>query len=144
MAVIQKIRNKYGKIAGGIIALALVGFILMDAASGRFGDLFGADKSVAKVDGEKIDQKDFSLRVKEYETLYGIFSKGKTIDDNTRAELSGQALQNMVFEKVVEKQCEKLGIETSKEEEKEVIYGAYPDPLVQQYPVFINPETGRF
>jgi len=144
MAVIQKIRTKYGKIAGGIIALALVGFIFMDAASGRFGDLFGGDKSVAKVDGEKIDQKDFTLRVKEYETLYGIFSKGKTIEDNTRAELSSQALQNMVFEKVVEKQCEKLGIETSKEEEKEVIYGAYPDPLVQQYPVFINPETGRF
>ncbi|MGN6568453.1 MAG: peptidylprolyl isomerase [Flavipsychrobacter sp.] len=144
MAVIQKIRNKYGKIAGAVIAIALVGFILMDAASGRFGDLFGSDKSVAKVDGEKIDQKDFSLRVKEYETLYGIFSKNKTIDDNARAELSSQAMQNMVFEKVVEKQCDKLGIQTSPEEEKEIIYGAYPDPLVQQYPVFTNPETGRF
>jgi len=144
MAVIQKIRNKYGKIAGAVIAIALVGFILMDAASGRFGDMFSGDKSVAKVDGEKIDQKDFSIRVKEYETLYGIFSKGKTIDDNTRAELSSQALQNMVFEKVVEKQCDKLGLETTPEEQKEIIYGAYPDPLVQQYPVFANPETGRF
>ena len=53
MAVIQKIRDKYGKLAGFIIALALVGFILMDAASGRFGELFGRDNSVAKVNGKK-------------------------------------------------------------------------------------------
>ena len=56
MAVIQKIRNKYGKIAAGVIVLSLVGFILMDAtSSGRLDDLMGRDESVVKVDGDKVD-----------------------------------------------------------------------------------------
>ncbi|MBA3827965.1 MAG: SurA N-terminal domain-containing protein [Taibaiella sp.] len=144
MAIIQSIRNKYGKLAGGVIALALVGFILMDAFSGRFGDMMGRDNNVAKVNGEKITTRDFSTRVKEYETLYTIFSKGKPVDDNARAELSAQALQNMVYEKVAERQCEKLGLETTKEEQKEIIYGAFPDQLVQQFPAFTDEKTGQF
>jgi len=71
MSVIQKIRNKYAKIAGFVIALSLVGFILMDAtSSGRFRDLFGRDESVAKVNGEKIDQREYSQKVKDFEILY--------------------------------------------------------------------------
>ena len=55
MSVIQKIRTKYAKLAGGIIALALVAFILMDALSSRTSSLFGNDTSVLKVDGEAVD-----------------------------------------------------------------------------------------
>lgn len=144
MAVIQKIRNKYGKVAGGLIALSLVGFILMDAATGRFGDMLGRDSSIAKVNGKKIEVHDFSQRVKEYEAIYATFGRGKAIDENTRAEINTQAVENMVFEKVVEEQCEKLGLQTTKEEEKDIIYGSYPDPMVQQYPIFTDPETNGF
>src|SRR6185437_4235776 len=144
MAVIQKIRNKYGKLAGGIIAVALVGFIFMDAASGRFGEFFGHNTSVAKVDGKKIEEKDYSLRQKEYETLYGVFAKGRALDDNARAQLNTEALQNMLFEQVAAEACDKLGIETTEDEKKELIYGSSPDPMVQQYPVFADPQTGAF
>lgn len=144
MAVIQKIRNKYGKLAGGLIALSLVGFILMDAASSRFSNFFGSDNSIAKVNGSKIEARDFSARVKEYESIYATFGRGKNIDENTRAEINNQAVENMVYEKVVEGQCEKLGLETTKEEEKDIIYGSYPDAMVQQYPIFTDPETNTF
>jgi hypothetical protein len=143
MAVIQKIRNKYGKIAGGLIALSLVGFILMDAERGSFGDFFGHDSSIAKVNGKKIDYKDFTERTKEYESLYTTY-KSKNIDDNTRAELNTQALDNMIYEDVVSAQCEKLGLQTTKEEEKEIIYGNYPDMIVQQFPYFADQDTKQF
>ena len=133
MAVIQKIRNKYGKLAGGLIAFALVGFILMDAASGRFGDLFGRNTSVAKVDGEKIDVKDYTIRVKEIETLYPLYSRSKTLDDATRAQVSEETLRQMIYELLAKKQIDKLGITTTKEEEKEMVYGAGADPMIQQF-----------
>ncbi len=149
MAVIQKIRNKYGKLAGGLIAFALVGFILMDAASGRFGDLFGRNTNVAKVDGEKIDVKDYSLRVKEIETLYPLYSRAKTLDDATRAQVSEETLRQMIYELLAKKQYDKLGITSSKEEDKEMIYGANADPMIMQFQVqgtqiFMNQETGQF
>jgi hypothetical protein len=95
MAVIQKIRDKYAKLAGFIIALALVGFILMDAASGRFGELFGRDNSVAKVNGKKIDYKEYAERIQEYESLYEALVNNK-IDDNTRAQIHDQVLKEMI------------------------------------------------
>ncbi len=144
MAVIQKIRTKYAKLAGFVIALALVGFILMDAASGRFGELLGNDRSVAKVNGEKIDQVEFSKRVKDYEILYSYSSKGRPIDDVTRAQINDQALRELINDIVVKGETERLGLQTTKEEEKDLIYGAAPDPIVQQYPVFTNPETKMF
>jgi peptidyl-prolyl cis-trans isomerase D len=144
MAVIQKIRSKYAKLAGFIIALSLVGFILMDAASGRFGDMFGRDSSVAKVDGEKIDSREFSQRVKDYETLYA-YSQGKTnIDEASRAQINEQSLKDLVNERLIAKVCEKVGIQSTKEEEKEIIYGSNPDQIVAQFPYFQNRETKMF
>lgn len=144
MAVIQKIRDKYAKLAGFIIALALVGFILMDAASGRFGDLFRNDSSIAKVNGEKIDYKEYAERIQEYETLYSLLNNNVTIDDNTRAQIHDQILREMIFEKLISEQADDLGLTITKEEEKEMISGAMPDPLVMQFPYFKNQETGQF
>lgn len=143
MAVIQKIRDKYAKLAGFVIALALVGFILMDAASGRLGDLLGRDTSVAKVNGEKIDYKDYTQRIQEYESLYELMGNNK-IDDNTRAQIHDQVLREMIYEKMVQEQLDDLGIQVTKEEEREMFSGTNPDPMVLQFPYFRNPETGQF
>lgn len=144
MAIIQKIRNKYAKLAGFVIALALVGFILMDAASGSFGDLFGRDNSVVKINGEKVDVKEYSQRVKDYEILYAYSTKGRALDDATRAQLNDEALRDLINEKLMNGVAEKLGIQTTKEEQKDLIYGTNPDPAIQQYPVFTNPDTKMF
>ena len=59
MSVILTIRNRFGKIAGGLIALALVGFIVSDARNGSISSFFsGHDSSVMKINGTKIDPKD--------------------------------------------------------------------------------------
>jgi peptidyl-prolyl cis-trans isomerase D len=150
MAVIQKIREKYGKVAAGVIVVALVGFILMDAASGRFGDLFGHNDSVVKINGDKISTKEYSLKMKEFETLYTLYSKTHTLDDATRAQMNEEAVKLMVYEKLANTQCDILGVTTTKEEEREILYSANADPMVQQFaiqpgqPVFANPETGQF
>src|SRR5690606_35429687 len=109
MSVIQKIRTKYAKLAGGVIALSLVAFILMDAFSNRGSSLFGKDDSIAKVNGEKIDYIAYNSMVQTYETLYGA---QQAIDDNTRAQLQDQALQDLVKEELVKTQAEKLGLTT--------------------------------
>jgi len=150
MAVIQTIRNKYGKIAGAVIAIALIGFIISDARNGSFGSMLGGrDTNVMKINGTKIDPKDYQVRLKEYETLYIMFNKGRPLDEATRAQMNEQVVQNTVYETVVAEECDKLGIITTEEEKKNLIYGENPDPLVRQFqiegqPVFINQQTNSF
>ncbi|HRO42664.1 MAG TPA: peptidylprolyl isomerase [Flavipsychrobacter sp.] len=141
MAVIQKIRDKYAKLAGFVIALALVGFLLMDAGD-NLKKLFSGSDYIAKVDGEEIDPRDYSARIQEYESLYELM--GNKVDDNTKAQIHDQVLREMIHEKLVEDDIEDLGIALTKEEEREMISGANPDPLVMQFPYFKNPETGQF
>ena len=150
MSVIQTIRNKYGKIAGAVIAIALIGFIVSDARNGSFGNFFKSnDNTVIKVDGTKIDPKEYQVRLKEYETLYSMFNKNRPLDDATRAQMNEQVVQMMVYETIVDKQCDNLGIQVSEDEKKEMIYGENADPLVRQFQiegqqVFVNPQTNQF
>lgn len=107
-------------------------------------EIFGNDTNVAEVDGEDIDVRDYQQRVKDYEILYNFSSQGRGIDDATRAQINTQALRELVSEKLINKEAEKLGIMTTKEEEKDLIYSAEPDPFVRQYPIFTNEETRQF
>ena len=147
MSVIQTIRNKYGKIAGAVIAIALICFIISDARNGSFGSFFGGhDSNVMKVDGIKIEPKEYEARKKEFEILYG---KGRTLDDATRAQIDEQALQMIAYETAVGKECDKLGIQTTDEEKKELIYGPNVAREVRDFEIngqriFVNPQTGQF
>ena len=147
MSVIQKIRNKYGKIAGGIIAIALIGFIVSDARNGSFGSFFGGhDSNVMKVDGVKIEPKEYNAEINELEVLY---TKGRTIDDATRAQLDEEAIQRLVTETAIGEECEKLGIQTTKEEATELVFGPNVAREIAEFQyngqhIFINDQTGGF
>jgi len=141
MAVIQKIRDKYAKLAGGIIALSLVSFLLMDAGD-NLKKIFSGGNYVAKINGDKIDVKEYATRINEYESLYELM--GSKIDDNTRSQIHSQVLNEMVTEKLTQKQQEKLGIGISPEEEKEMFSPVNPEPFVKQFPYFKNPQTNEF
>lgn len=141
MAIIQKIRDKYAKVAGGVIVLALVGFVLMDATSGgRGGGLFGPSTTVAKIDGSKIDVTDYDKAVMAQEEQ--MRAQNRPMDENATAQLRDQVLNQMVMDKLTTEINEKLGISVSDAELKEMLNPANPDPMVRQ--AFTNPQTGEF
>ncbi len=133
MSVIQNIRTRYAKVAGFVIALALVGFILMDAVSGSLGSLFGRDESVARVEGKKISQQEFSKRTADLELLSTFFQPDQKIDEAARAGLRAEVLQQMVFEKLVEDEADALGIRITDAEKSGMLRGPNAHPAVQQF-----------
>lgn len=133
MSVIQKIRDKYAKIAGGVIGFSLVAFIVSEGINGSFQNLFGHDTSVANVDGQKIDVRDFSDMSRDYLSLSEFFRQGQKFSEAEQAQLRQQALDQMINEKLIGEQCEKLGIVITPTEERDMISGPNPDPTVQQY-----------
>jgi peptidyl-prolyl cis-trans isomerase D len=144
MSVIQNLRTKYAKIVGGLIGVSLVGFILMDASNGPLQSLFGRDTSVAKVNGNKIDAKDYQQRMADYELLVPLFSKGKPMDEATRAQIKQQVLDEMVYEQLVATDMDRLGIMVTDAELKDLTHGNMPDPMVQQFPYFADQQSGQF
>ncbi|NCX95675.1 MAG: hypothetical protein EBX41_04560 [Chitinophagia bacterium] len=152
MAVIQKIRDRYGKIAGGIIAVSLVSFIISDALNGGLTNLFGGHSTdVMNVDGVKVSQKDYETRVNEYTTLTKIYRlrDEQEVDEPTRNQIREQVIQTMQFEILAGKVCDKLGITTTDKEKKDLIYGQGAHTLIRQFtyngqPVFSDPNTKQF
>lgn len=134
MAVIQKIRERYAKLAGAVIGLSLVAFIISEGVNGTFGNLFGGnDNSVAKVNGESIDGREYAELTKDYISLSEVFRKGQRLTETEQAQLRQQVIDQMVTEKIAEKECEKLGIVVSDAEAKDMVSGQNPDPVVQQF-----------
>lgn len=142
MAVIQTIRDKYAKLAGGVIVLALVGFILMDATSGSSGGLFRKSTAVGEVNGEKIDYTQYDAAVQEREAEMKRQNQNGTIDENTQAQLRDQVWTQLVNDGLMTEANEKLGITVTKGELNDMLTGANPDPVVKQQ--FTNPQTGVF
>lgn len=138
MAVIQKIRDKYAKLAGGVIVVALLGFIFTDL--GKSG--FSRSTTVGKVDGEKIDYTEFEAAVRNAEAEVKRSNPNATIDDNQQAQLREQAWNQLVSQKLMGDVYEKLGITVGKSELNDLISGPNPDPSIKQ--AFTNPQTGEF
>ncbi len=138
MAIIQKIRDKYAKLAGGVIVLALVGFILMDYGKG------GSSRSttIGKIDGKKVDYTEYEAKVQQRENQIKAQNPNANIDDNNQAQIRDQVWDQLVSEQLLSGINEKLGIVVSKAELNDLLTGPNPDPTVKQ--AFTNRETGVF
>src|SRR5438045_9799530 len=116
MSIIQTIRDKGARIAVFLIALALTGFILTDYLTGRSSSLFGGGPSttVGKVNGEKIEQKDFARRLALRE---------KSNQDNTEpsTKFVNELWDVEVNEILVKQECEKLGLAVGPKEYNDLL-----------------------
>ncbi|HET8572437.1 MAG TPA: peptidylprolyl isomerase [Edaphocola sp.] len=138
MAVIQKLRDKYAKLTGGIIVVALLGFIFMDL--GRGGGR--QSTTIGKINGEKIDMTVYNDRIKQQEEQYKQQTQGQPLSADQEAQLRDQVWQQLVAEQVMADMNKKLGVTITEAELNNYLTGPNPDPLVRQQ--FTNPKTGVF
>lgn len=141
MAVIMKIRNRLGFVVIGLIALAIVGFLLQDALSSNSSLLQFNANEVGSVNGKGIDIQDYEKKVQL--SLENVRSQGQgNVDDQTVWSVRDQVWSQYVNDMLMEEKYEKLGVQVTNEEMKDQLQGANPHPAVRQS--FSNPETGQF
>jgi len=141
MSFIQKIRDKYARIAVIAIALALLGFILTDYLSTRGGDLFGGSSSttLGTVNGKKIDYIEFENKVKSMEERQQASSP---MSQPNRQQIIQNAWNQEVTQVIMNAEFDKLGFVIGKKEISDYLFGANPpDDLKQQ---FTDPQTGQY
>jgi peptidyl-prolyl cis-trans isomerase D len=137
MSVIQKIRDKYARWAVIAIAVSLIGFILMDAFTGRsrlFGG--GSTTTLGTVNGNKIDQLEFENKVKSEE------QNRQAQGETARQGLIEQLWNQEVGQVLLNEEYKKLGITVGKRELTDMFYGPDPSPVAKQY--LSNPDTKQY
>ena len=141
MSIIQDIRDKYARIAVVAIALALLGFILMDAFSGRGGmGSNGPSAAIGKVNGNAIDRIQFSNDLTEREAYYK--QQGYQINEDNRFQVLNELWEQEVTERLLQEEYEKLGLTITEKELRDILYGANPPQNIAQ--AFTDPKTGKF
>ena len=142
MSIIQKIREKGALISAIVIALALLGFIAMDALTGR-SNLFGGSPSttVGRVNGTKINYNEFQRTVAQQEE-YLQRERGYPSGEATTQQAIEQAWNQEVEKIVMTSELDKLGILVSeKEMSNSILFGDNPPAdLKQQF----TDESGVF
>lgn len=135
MATLEKIRSK-SVLLFVIIIVALLAFILGDfLTSGR--TYFGSGTTVAQAGSAKVDYNDYQARMNALSEQ----QRGQQQQPDND-ELAQQVIQQILFEKMMEQEYDKLGIVVTDSEITEAMTGAVPHPAVQQFIGALSQQLG--
>ena len=143
MSFIQNIRDKYARVAVIAIALALLGFILMDAFTGKSKGLFSGNNSnsIGKINGQKIDYNDFLKKVDQmeaYQKSQGYYQGGEGARQQIMEGVWGQEVTRILMTEEIDK----LGIRIGKRELNDMLFGANPPEDIKR--LGTDQQTGQY
>ncbi|MEO7523859.1 MAG: peptidylprolyl isomerase [Ferruginibacter sp.] len=142
MQIIQNIRDKGAAIVIVVIALSLIGFILMDAQQGS-NKLFGSlSSSVGKVNGENIELGEFNKRVKQSEDMQEQ-RNGQRPGGAQTYQIRDQMWNQIIAEKIFFTETEKLGIEFTSGELRDILLSNDQNNPFLKEPGMTDSSTGK-
>ncbi|HEY0432620.1 MAG TPA: peptidylprolyl isomerase, partial [Chitinophagaceae bacterium] len=141
MSIIQTIRDKYARFAVIAVAVALIGFILIDYISGRGRSLFngGSATTLGTVNGKSIDENEFQKRVQTAEAQQQ--QQSGNVNEETRQQIIASLWKQEVDQALLQEEFDKLGLTVGKKEFADMLY-VDPSQLARQY--LGDPQTGQY
>jgi peptidyl-prolyl cis-trans isomerase D len=143
MSAIQFLREKAGIFVAGLIGFSLFLFVVSDFFGRGRGERLKQKKyyEIGQIAGEYVGYQEFEERVQNLQEIYKL-SGNNSVDESTSENIREQVWQQMVREKIQEKQYKDLGIAVSSDELDELVLGDDPHPIVRQ--LFTDRNTGVF
>lgn len=142
MATLEKIRSK------GVLLIAVVGFALLSFIIGDFltqGSTFfnKSKENVAEINGENINIADYQDLLDQTLIFQKYESGQQEIDEQTMQQIRAFVWDQMIREKLLYAEAEKIGLTITKDELSDRLIGNNIHPMIQQRRFFAD-ETGRF
>lgn len=142
MGVIITIREKFMFVLTAAIALAIIGFLFMDATQSNT-NVFQPDSNKAgSINGNEISYQEYSTYVDEAVQKYRLNNDVANIPDQVMNDIREDAWDEYVRINLMGAQYEIVGVTVTGEEVYEMFQGKNPHPMVAQQ--FRNPSTGMF
>ena len=141
MAVLEKIRVKFGLAISIIIALALLSFIIDPSTLESALNSMSSKYDVGQIAGKSISYADFQSDVDRYTTINELL--GATRDEESQKQIRNAAWQELLDKYLFVKNAKEAGITVGEDEMLSLMSGEYVSPALAQNPVFMD-ENGAF
>ncbi|MBC7411669.1 MAG: SurA N-terminal domain-containing protein [Bacteroidia bacterium] len=141
MTTLERIRNRAGLLVG-VVMFALIAFVLGDfLKSGR--SFFGDDPTkMGTIGSKEIDVQEFEAKLDVAKRNMQQQQQKGELDDASVDMLRNQVWNQIVYETVMTKQFNELGLQVGTDELFDMVQGKNPHPQVVQ--AFTDPKTGQF
>ncbi|MDR0295510.1 MAG: SurA N-terminal domain-containing protein [Prevotellaceae bacterium] len=136
MAVLEKIRVKFGIFISVLIGIALISFIIDADTLQSVTSMFSSRYDVGSMDGKSISYQDYQKRIDYYSGINQLIMGNSAMPDAMMEKVREQAWQEILQEYVLMPQYKKCGLGISDREMEDLVRGQYISPVLYNDPVF--------
>ena len=119
MAVLEKIRVKFGILITVLVALALLSFILDPTTLRSAFDRFSSDNKVGSMNGKSVSYKEFYEELNNYTEIAKLLGQNPTSEED-QAQLRDAAWQSIFDNEVFIPKATAAGLSVGEEEMLEI------------------------
>ncbi len=141
MAVLEKIRVKFGLVISIIIALALLSFIIDPGTLDSALNSMSSKYDVGQIAGKNISYTDFQADIDRYTTINDLLGASRGAEN--QKQIRNAAWQELLDRYMFVKNAKNAGITVGKDEMKAVMSGEILSPAMAQNALFMD-ENGQF
>lgn len=142
MAVLEKIRVKFGILITVLVALALLSFIIDPQTLRSAADRFSSDNKVGSMNGKSVSYKEFYEQLNTYTEIAKMMGQNPSSEDQ-QSQLRDAAWQSIFENEVFIPKAQKAGLSVGDEEMLDLTQGSDISPVLLQQGLF-NDQTGSF
>ena len=142
MAVLEKIRVKFGILITVLVALALLSFILDPTTLRSAFDRFSSDNKVGTMNGKSVSYKEFYEELNTYTEIAKMLGQNPSSEED-QAQLRDAAWQSIFDNEVFIPKATAAGLAVGEEEMLDLTQGNDISPVLLQQGVFMD-RSGNF
>ena len=143
MAVLQKIRVKFGLAISIIIALALLSFIIDPNTLESALNSMSSKYDVGQIAGKRVSYTDFQENMDKFTTIHQIATGSSTQNEQSQLQIRNAAWQDYLDRYMFIKNAKAAGIRVGADEVVDLTTGNSISPVLSQNPAFAD-ETGAY
>ena len=136
MAVLQKIRVKFGLAISIIIALALLSFIIDPNTLGSALQSMSSKYDVGTIAGKRVSYTDFQENVDKFTTIHQIATGSSVQNEQAQTQIRNAAWQDFLDRYMLAKNVKNAGIRVGEDEMVNLTTGDNISPVLAQNPAF--------
>ena len=136
MAVLQKIRVKFGLVISIIIALALLSFIIDPNTLGSALNSMSKKYDVGSIAGKRISYTDFQENIDKFTTIYQVSTGSSVQNEQTQQQIRNSAWQDLLDRYMFVENAKDAGLIVGEDEMVDLTTGSNISPVLAQNRAF--------
>ena len=142
MTTLQRIRN-HGALLIAVVGIAMLAFILGDFLNSGSSFFHRSRENVAVIEGNEIHYTEYEAANEQLTEVYKLETGRSDFDEEMTNQLRNQVWSMLIMDYTMRAQAEKIGMDITADELKELCVGETPHQIISSRRYFMD-ENGQF